>query len=92
LEWKYRKNDVTQCYQDYLADRNNLIKNKDWSHVDMKPIIISDKVWIGFNATILKGVTIGEGSVIGACSVVTRDVPPNCVFAGNPAKLIKEID
>jgi len=92
LEWKYRKNDVTQCYQDYLADRNNLIKNKEWSHVDMKPIIISDKVWIGFNATILKGVTIGEGSVIGACSVVTRDVPPNCVFAGNPAKLIKEID
>jgi galactoside O-acetyltransferase len=92
LQWEFRKNDVTQAYHDYLVDRNNFIKNKDWSHVDMKPIIISDRVWIGFNVTILKGVTVGEGSVIGACSVVTRDVPPNCVFAGNPAKLIKEIE
>lgn len=48
-------------------------------------------VWIGSNATILPGVNIGNGTVIGAGSVVTKDVPKNTVFAGIPAKLIKEI-
>lgn len=44
--------------------------------LNAKPIIIGDDVWIGFNATILKGVTIGEGAIIGACAVITKDVPP----------------
>lgn len=48
-------------------------------------IEICDDVWIGFNATILKGVRIGEGAVVGACSTVTRDVAPYTVVAGNPA-------
>lgn len=48
-------------------------------------IEICDDAWIGFNATILKGVRIGEGAVVGACSTVTRDVAPNTVVAGNPA-------
>lgn len=56
------------------------------------PIIIGDHVWIGKNAVILKGVTIGNGAVIGAGSIVTKDVPANSVVAGNPAKLIKEIN
>lgn len=55
------------------------------------PIIIQDDVWIGFNSTILKGVTIGKGAVIAACSVVTKDVPARVVVAGNPARIIKEI-
>jgi galactoside O-acetyltransferase len=54
-----------------------------------RPVIIADKAWVGFNVSILKGVTIGEGAVIGACSVVTRDVPPFSVVAGNPARLIR---
>ena len=54
------------------------------------PVIISDNVWIGMNATILKGVTIGENSVVAAGSVVTKSVPPNVVVAGNPAVVVKK--
>lgn len=56
-----------------------------------RPIVIEDKVWIGINSTILPGVTIGYGSIVGANSVVTRSVPPFTVVAGNPARVIKEI-
>uniref|UniRef100_H3G7K1 Maltose/galactoside acetyltransferase domain-containing protein n=1 Tax=Phytophthora ramorum TaxID=164328 RepID=H3G7K1_PHYRM len=56
-----------------------------------KPITIEDDVWIGGNVTVVPGVTIGHGAVIGAGSVVTKDVPPLCVYAGNPAKFIKKI-
>ena len=54
------------------------------------PVIISDNVWIGMNATILKGVTIGENSVVAAGSVVTKSVAPNVVVAGNPAVVVKQ--
>ncbi|MDE7196387.1 MAG: sugar O-acetyltransferase [Helicobacter sp.] len=57
-----------------------------------KPIVIKDRVWIGINVTICPGVTIGENSVIAAGSVVTKDVPPNVIVAGNPAKVIKQLD
>lgn len=56
----------------------------------IKPVVIEDHVWIGARSIILKGVTIGEGAVVAAGSVVTRDVPPKCLVAGNPAKVIKE--
>jgi len=54
------------------------------------PITIEDRVWIGCRAIILAGVTIGEGSIVAAGSVVTRDVPPGTLVAGNPAKVIRE--
>ncbi|MEY2525745.1 MAG: hypothetical protein QOE73_516 [Verrucomicrobiota bacterium] len=54
------------------------------------PVIIQDNVWIGMNATILKGVTIGENSVVAAGAVVTKSVPPNTVVAGNPAIAVKQ--
>lgn len=54
-----------------------------------KPIIIGEHVWIGTNAIILKGVTIGNGAVVAAGAIVTKDVPANCVVAGNPAKIVK---
>ena len=55
------------------------------------PVIISDNVWIGMNAVILKGVTIGENSVVAAGAVVTKSVPPNVVVAGNPAVITKQL-
>ena len=57
-----------------------------------KPIKFEDNVWIGDSAIICKGVTIGKNSIIGAGAVVTKDVPKNSVFAGNPAKLVKKLD
>ena len=55
------------------------------------PIHIKKNCWIGAGTTILRGVTIGENSVVGAGSVVTKDVPDNVIVAGNPAKIIKNI-
>jgi maltose O-acetyltransferase len=56
-----------------------------------KPVNICNGVWIGGGVSILPGVTIGENSVIGAGSVVTKDIPPNVVAYGNPCKVVKEI-
>lgn len=55
------------------------------------PVIIGDNVWIGSNATILPGVTIGNNSIVAAGAVVTKDVPENTVVAGVPAKVMKQI-
>ncbi len=59
------------------------------NHVKTKPIKIGDHVWIGMNAIILKGVTIGDGAIIAAGSVVNRDVPAKCLAGGVPAKILK---
>lgn len=56
-----------------------------------QPITIRDNVWIGGGAIILPGITVGENSVIGAGAVVTRDVPPNVVAVGNPARVVREL-
>ncbi|MFO0850000.1 MAG: sugar O-acetyltransferase [Gemmataceae bacterium] len=56
-----------------------------------KPITIGDDVWVGGGAIVLPGVTVGAAAVIGAGSVVTRDVPPRTVVAGNPARVIRQI-
>ena len=68
-----------------------MVGKKDWTHVKTAPVKISSKVWIGFNSIILKGVTIGEGAVIGSGSVVTKDVPAWTIVGGNPARIIREI-
>lgn len=60
--------------------------------VPARPIRIGNNVWIGFDACVLPGVTIGEGSVVGAKSVVTECVPPFTVVAGNPARVIRQLD
>ena len=91
IHWKERQHDNQQCYADYVQHDGNNIVNKNWDVVVSKPIIIESKVWIGFNVTILKGVTIGEGAVVGACSVVTKDVEPWTVVGGNPAQIVKRL-
>ena len=55
------------------------------------PIVIKNGVFIGMNCLILKGVSIGQGSVVGAGSVVTHDVPPNVIVAGNPAQVVRQL-
>lgn len=76
-----RRNDVLEWQQG----------RKDWTHVPMAPIRIGDKAWIGASVIILKGVTIGEGAIVGAGSVVTKDVAPWTIAAGNPARLIRPL-
>ncbi len=74
-----------------LRNGQSIYANKNWDSVKSSPIKISDDVWIGMNCIILKGVTIGEGAIIGAGSVVTTDIPAWTIVAGNPAKVIKTI-
>lgn len=81
LAWKDRSRDVENWYEG----------RKDWTPVERAAVRIGDKAWIGFNAIILKGVNIGEGAIIGAGSVVTRDVPAFTIAAGNPARPIREL-
>ena len=57
----------------------------------VRPVVIGNDVWIGSRATILKGVTIGARSIVGAQAVVTKDVPPDSIVAGNPARVIRTI-
>lgn len=65
--------------------------HKDWANVTIAPVTIKARAWIGFNAIVLKGVTIGEGAVVAAGAVVTKDVPPYSVAAGNPARVIRTL-
>jgi len=59
---------------------------------DTKPIILGRNVWLGARVTVLKGVTIGDNAVVGAGSVVTKSIPPNCLAGGIPAKVIKNLN
>lgn len=65
--------------------------HEDRSDIIRKPVVIEDGVFIGAHAIILKGVTIGKNSIVGAASVVTRNIPPNEIWAGNPAVFVKSL-
>ena len=81
IKWQERRDDVV----DWAKGQKN------WKHVAHASVVVKDKAWIGFNVSILKGVTIGEGAVIGACSVVTRDIPQYTLAVGNPAKVVRSL-
>lgn len=76
------------------------ITDSDWHGIydrshradTISPVVIHDNVWLGDRSTVLKGVTIGENSIVAAGSVVTKDVPANVVVAGNPAQVVKQLD
>ena len=72
-----------------FADTNRRI---DEQGISTRPVVIGDDVWIGANAVILPGVTIGRHVVVAAGAVVTKDVPDSCVVAGIPAKVVKKLE
>lgn len=72
------------------SDMHTITYSNQITSKHTQPIVIGNRVWIGRNAIILKGVSIGDGAIIGAFSVVTKDVPSKCIVAGNPARIIKE--
>jgi acetyltransferase-like isoleucine patch superfamily enzyme len=82
--------------RDTIISNNVVIRDSDQHSLigvgreKTKPIIIGDHVWIGTNAIILKGVTIGDGAVVAAGAVVTRNVPPKTLVGGVPARVIRE--
>jgi acetyltransferase-like isoleucine patch superfamily enzyme len=96
ISWGATIVDHDSHHPDFAKRRNDVVDwgrgEKDWTHVAMAPVRIEDKVWIGFNAIVLKGVTVGTGSVVAAGAIVTRDVPPWTVVAGAPARVVNELE
>lgn len=90
LKWQERTEDIDRQLSDFRHG-GDFIKNKNWDTVQSRPIRICDKAWIGFSCAILNGVTVGEGAVVGACTVVREDVEPWTVVAGNPARIVKRL-
>jgi acetyltransferase-like isoleucine patch superfamily enzyme len=75
---------------------NTLITDTDWHSEDVRvkndaSVFIDDNVWLGYGVKVLKGVSIGKNSIIGAMSVVTKDIPENVIAAGNPCKIISQL-
>jgi acetyltransferase-like isoleucine patch superfamily enzyme len=88
-KWSEREHDVRDWKRG--IEENKIGHYKNWDYVKSSPIVVKDKVWIGFEVVILKGVTIGEGAIVASRSVVTKDVPDWTIVAGNPAKVIREM-
>lgn len=81
--------DASLRHEDFMKTYSGVSKEFD---LDAQEINIEDDVWIGFNSIILKGVTIGRGAIIGAGSVVTKDVAPWTVNVGNPLRCVKKLE
>ncbi|NLF40795.1 acyltransferase [bacterium] len=81
---------ITDCDFHAVAPENRRY-NTSPDAVGCAPVIIGDNVWIGMNVIILKGVTIGRNSIIGAGSVVTKSIPPDCFAAGQPAVVRRQL-
>lgn len=73
----------------FIMDNHQHDVDKHWILPPSAPVVIEDNVWIGAKAVILPGVRIGHNAVIGAGSIVTSDIPPRCVAAGNPARVLR---
>jgi len=96
---------ITACHEIRIGHgvmfaNSAYVTDSDWHEIydrgaratEYKPVIIEDNAWLGDRSTVLKGVTIGRNSIVAANAVVTRDVPPNVVVAGNPAQIVKHLD
>jgi acetyltransferase-like isoleucine patch superfamily enzyme len=80
---------VNPDFRLYMRTTSEFADARMWKHSDNAPIVIGKNCWIGTNVRIQKGVTIGDNSIVAACSVVTKSIPANCIAAGNPAKVVK---
>jgi acetyltransferase-like isoleucine patch superfamily enzyme len=87
LDFRKRQEECRKLLDDFRNGRD-AIRGKNWSNIESRGIVIENDVWIGMHCTILKGVTIGEGAIIGAHSVITCDVEPWTVVTGNPGRRI----
>jgi acetyltransferase-like isoleucine patch superfamily enzyme len=81
----------------YIADHRHGFERGDvpvleQEIADLRPVVVEDGAWLGQNVVILPGVTIGQGAIVGAGSVVRDDVPPRCVAVGAPARIVRELD
>ncbi|MGK0448747.1 MAG: lipopolysaccharide O-acetyltransferase [Polaribacter sp.] len=96
-------NQVLMGSKIYISDHDHGFYGQDGKHdspmtlpnkrkISYNPVVIKDNVWIGQSVSVLKGVTIGFGSIIGANSVVTKDIPPHCIAVGSPAQVIRTYD
>ena len=79
---------INDIFPKSVNEDGSIQSDKDW---DLKTTIVKKRASIGTSATILGGISIGENSLVGAGAVVTKDVPPNVVVAGNPARIIKKL-
>jgi acetyltransferase-like isoleucine patch superfamily enzyme len=91
FDWEERRADIARGAQTLYSHPHDLDRGRNWERVGIAPVRIENRAWIGFNVVICKGVTIGEGAIIGAGSVVTESVPPYCLAAGNQAKVIRQL-
>ena len=79
---------VNPLYRKYMRMCRDM-EPRYWRHSAHSPVLIGENCWIGRNVSIMKGVCIGDNTVIAANSVVTKSIPANCIAAGNPAKVVK---
>lgn len=84
---QFGPNVTLACATHPVESKERVDQSIEWA----REITIGDKVWLGANVTVLPGVTIGEGTTVGANSVVTKDLPANCVAVGTPARVVKKL-
>lgn len=98
ISWNVVIMDSERWSQNLLDRRRELVRvpEREDRHVESQtegePVRVGPNVWIGFDSCVLPGVAIGEGSVVGARSVVREDVPPNTVVVGNPARPVRDLE
>lgn len=79
-------------YEHEIVLKTHGMPKEKYETIEEASVVIEDDVWVGCNAIILKGVRIGEGAIVAAGSVVVKDVPPNTMVAGNPARIVKRLE
>jgi acetyltransferase-like isoleucine patch superfamily enzyme len=87
---KIGKNCLIGTYVNVMDCTFHNVQDRSWN-IDAEPVVIGDRVWLGNRCMIMKGVTIGDGAVVAACSLVTRDVPPNTMVVGVPARVVQHL-